>query len=1118
MNKIILLGLFVFPSAAFAFPIAVGVVGAGALGAVFWPVAVLAAALVWVWKQRSASAAVVAVTAIAAIVALLFQKDFVQEHVMSANLFNKADSSFVQPDVPFPFTDLTAQQKSRQGVTPAEFLSGLSQGHFKALKLSTYPSLFTQDGQISVEDLWRDKNKLIDAVQKAGGRVVLIDDFGGIAASVAEAAQRNFGLDLGFLVGGTTGLSRYGWSSLLEPNDPKLVPVESYKSWIEQQGMEVLSITTDREFVEDGWLYGSKTMTLGDAVSNLDSLIQLYKGKQLFLLAFETNDVGATPVLVQLLRSAGVDIHYVLPNEDEILVKEPYFKSYKNDDAIVSLDDAKRFLQHRPDVVFLDFGEKPLKGGVASFTNSYRFLSMQDVAAGKMPAFVASLDPTKAYVGLAFDRRTAYHSLLAGELISRNGGVWLGRFTQPTTLTDEFFNNEDLNSSAEHLVHTVKTAVAREGAKLFANLPVILLPILVMLLTVQGMLSFGKNKHVRASIYCLCTSAVFGVTALACADYPQLANTTGQLQVAMAAGLVLLLVGRRRLNRARIEAMSSYTPELPPKAEYLNEAAQLGYVVPAGCVLAQQDLHAWERGPFGRSQKLIVRSAAFNEASDHGATAGVFDSFIVKGAGEVSSLAIRVLESFRKAGVAGRVLVQPFIEAKYYGVAQFQDDSRAGFIVCEIGSSEAATGGNQSVERFEIPIWDLKSAPKHVRPVARALIKLAQLGATSIEFAISARNHLTLLQVNKDIFRACAVNRFADAADRKVQEVACAHIDPLSAGIVAALSPGNIFAFGNRRFCFVQSVMESKKQQKADLAKLGFISSKVEPEHLMAWLEEHAHLFSSAVDCSDDLGSMVEHVVAALQCAAGAAGRVNRIATTSLALGLADGAIVQRALPTSIIGAKVHSSDKPSWNGHDVQPLAGFNVYNPHPDFSADELASQHLPPSSAFHYIKDTCTALLMIRLGTLMPAITRIVVAGGAQRLLDALGTQCGYWDASVFRDQPQTHAQAPARLREFLKGNLPAKTSWRVPDSGFQGVVSTPDDPVIGGVLLLENCSMDHLPLIAGAGAIVALRGAITSHLMQHAAAKKLPVVIGGAIDPEIQPGDVVRVHASGRVCRA
>ena len=48
-------------------------------------------------------------------------------------------------------------------------------------------------------------------------------------------------------------------------------------------------------------------------------------------------------------------------------------------------------------------------------------IDMEKVARGQMAEELAKLDPTATYAGLGYDRRSSYHSLLAGEYLSEKG-------------------------------------------------------------------------------------------------------------------------------------------------------------------------------------------------------------------------------------------------------------------------------------------------------------------------------------------------------------------------------------------------------------------------------------------------------------------------------------------------------------------------------------------------------------------------------------------------------------------------------------------------------------------------------------------------------------------------
>jgi len=62
------------------------------------------------------------------------------------------------------------------------------------------------------------------------------------------------------------------------------------------------------------------------------------------------------------------------------------------------------------------------------------------------------------------------------------------------------------------------------------------------------------------------------------------------------------------------------------------------------------------------------------------------------------------------------------------------------------------------------------------------------------------------------------------------------------------------------------------------------------------------------------------------------------------------------------------------------------------------------------------------------------------------------------------------------------------------------------------------MDYLPDLQRAVAVIAYKGSVTSHLMQHAAAMKLPVVIGAELPQGLAIGSQVMISGHGEVTRA
>lgn len=1107
--------LLMMPGVASAFPIAVGAAGVGVLGVMALPFALLVAASVWAYKTKGRGLLPLVALLLAAVSFLFLVRDYAQDQEGKAALFTNADASFLSPSIPFPFVEPADQAQSPQAVTPAEFMAGIEKGHFKALKISTYPSLFMQTGQVGVDDFWRNKDLLVNAVNQLGGRVVLVDEYGGIAASVAGAALRNFGLSVGFLQGGTAALSKFGWQQIDsgEKVDGSLVTVPEYKNWISQHpGAYVLGITTDREFVQDGWVFGDRTLTLADLVANYDEIVRQTIGRSIFVVGFETNDTGATPIAVSLLAKAGLDVHYVMPDHDEILIKPAYYDAYPNDTRTVSVEDAERYVLHRDDVEFLDFSERPWPIGVGFLKGRYHHLPMSEVAKGKLASFVAGLDPSKVYIGLAFDRRTAYHALLAGELLSKRGAPWLGRFTEASSLTEPFLTVDDLNTDDEQTAYAVRELGGAIGYWMLGH--GFALAILYGIITALPGIAIRRRRTVRNTLIIALEVIASCFAYQANADYPQTALAYSAFSVANTLGMLLVAYVAWRLNQPPIKAFSQFTQALPPKAALLNVAAERGYAVAKGIVVAVEDLHQLPTAQH-KQGRYIVRSAAMQESASHGATAGLFDSFVCANAADIPGRAIALFDSFSAAGTDGYALVQEYVDGHWYGVIQLQGDEQSPYMVCDIGPAEAVTSGESSAKSFRFPAWDAKQAPREVRAVALALVDLMAAGAYSLEFALTSTGKLIVLQVNQSIFRACAGKRLQSSASKVVVEVGSAHPDPLSAAIVAALSPGHIFAFGTRRFCTVHAKWQTKLTVRNDLLALGFLPHKVKARHLVAWVDRH----SRNTDLTAPSKADVHAVVDAVRNAAESIGRMNRIATSMLSVGRTSSWAGEfRYLASSHVGQMLDQSGKAAWLGMTVSPLSGFAASSNVEDFSDDELSAFLIEAATPEQWVKDATSVMLAIRLAALKPAVMQLIAEGEGQQLIDALESQVGYWGASLQVRESIPAVQHPQKLSDVFSGHTVSARSWRIPADGVSGVVIAHEVGEASGILLIDRCNMSYLPSLSRATAVIARQGSITSHLMQHAAAMKLPVIIGAELPDGLQVGAQVNINPQGEVARA
>lgn len=1096
-----------------AFPIAATAVAGSALGILLWPILAVLVAAGWLYKSKGKALGKVLGALAAFVVFALLHQDFSAGRLVEANLYNPADLGPEDTSIPFSFLSHEAQAKSDQGVSPEEFLNGIKKGHFKALKLSTGPGLFMSEAQVSASEIWADQKVLEDAIKKLGGRVVLIDKHGGIAGSVAELAKKALKLDIGFLEGGTSALSDYGWKSLQGSFDERELPAIGYQKWLSANpDAYILSLTTDREFLTEGWLFGDKTLTLVDFLSHFDVLQKELSGKKIFLAGFETSDIGAAPVALSILQDAGLETYFVKPDPNEVLLKDAYVKAYANNDRLISLDDAKRFILHREDVAFLDFSEKgwPIADRVVG---EYHHFPMHKVAAGDLAQFVEKLDPQMNYIGLGFDRRTSYHSLIAGEMLTNRGAGWLGRFTLPDELTGQFFDNEEFVSSIQTLAYKLKTGMAGLGAKtITANLG---LPLLSMLIASMLLGFWISETNVGRVGFGLTLYFVSEIVFLAYQDYslptPRL-GTLVLLVLVACFGYIYYL--RRKGDVPPITSLSTKRSKLPPKASNLNKAAELGFHVPSGQVFKSRDgsgdICDWPQG------KLIVRSAHSDEAVDHQTTAGLYHSEVIEDRKKIPAAMARILTSNMGRHNVSYVLIQRYVEADFYGVVQFQEDGQSGSIICEAGPHGAVTSGAGATERCVIPMnkAGIADAPKLPKIAARALIKLLQIDAYSVEFAINKSGLLTILQVNTDKTRACAARRLMEIGQKQYLEVQSHHTNPLSAAIVAAMQPGDMIAFGNRRFTRHIPAWRLMLSAWRDTRHFGFKSLTCF-DQMITCVEDEQDKPVYRYEFSGTSVSVVDQVVDRIQYIADTYGRLNRLATAADILGKnsrwRNGG---RILLTSYLGQKWKECGSYARAGIQPMPVGSFNAYGEQ-TFENEDISFVQMKTSSPAAFVKDAATFQMMLELGAMKPALEHIIKHGAADELMAKLGTQVGHWRADL-----ECEVKAPATsqilpLKDLIEGKGGNVLAVRVPPQGIEGPVSLPGAHVDSGILVIPSCNIVYQPLLEDAIAIVAMSGSITSHLMQHASAMGKPVVITPLPAGDLQAGDQVWIDSEGGV---
>jgi phosphohistidine swiveling domain-containing protein len=1103
------------PGSVFAFPIAAGAMAGGALGALMWPVLALLIGSAWLIKTKGRGVGLILAGVGMLFATLLLHKDFTADRIAELNLYNPAQSSWFDQSIPFEFLEPEQQALSRQAVTAAEFLEGLRDGHFKALQLRTSPSLFTTSNQVFASEIWADQSLLKDAVAELGGRVVLVDQHGGIAGSVAELASSALGLELGFLQGGTNALSQYGWEQLQSELDSNELPAIGYQRWVEQNpDAFLLALTTDHEFVSDGWMFGDRTLTLGDLVANFDSLKQEV-GAKAFVAGFETNDIGASAVAINLLKHAGVDTHHVRPDPNEVLVKDPYLKRYQNDDRLLSIDDAKRYMIHRADVAFLDFSEQPweLAGQVAG---AYHHIPLSEVAAGRLEERLGALDPAMNYVGLGFDRRTSYHSLIAGAHLAELGAGWLGRFTLPNVMSQELLTNEEFVSPTQSFAYVVKTGLGKAGAAVLDTVVLFILAGIASAAVLIIMIRCRK-KYVFA-VGSMILYVIFEAFALGLNDYPVNLSRVGSFALLVTGLICVWYLFIKGDDQGSVTPSDNEVTKLPAKAANLKTAEAMGYAVPETVVFsAKRD---YLSAPLEMEGKLIVRSAEPSEAREHATTAGIYYSEIVENAKEAKEALLRVFTSFKTQRHASSALVQKFVEADWYGVVQFQENHNTPELVCEYGSHGAVTSGEGEVHRVVIGLnkHGIASAPKPFGKTAEALIDLLKIDAYSLEFALTKDGKLTLLQVNTDKIRACAVRRFIELRDTEFLEVESKHSNPLSAAIIAAMQPGEMVAYGNRRFIRKVSARMMLKNAMSDVNYFGF-KSLTSFDQMIAWIDDAVHPNTDMYDLTGTSTSVVDQVVARLRYVANSYGRLNRLATAALQIGkTCRWAQPPRMLLTTQLAEKSAEGSVYKLNGTSPFPMTTFNAYEQTPDFTLEALGTKAIRAPSPAAYVKDAATFMMMYELGAMREALDHIIRSGKESELMAKLGTQVGYWLPSLSCEWGGTPRFESLPLQHLIEGRGTDSLAIRLPAEGVSGPVTTPHATVESGILIIPSCSMSYLPLLESAKAIIAQSGSVTSHLMQHAAAMGKPVVIDPRLTGCFEPGEWLSIDKAGKVLRA
>lgn len=1140
MRWISALSLMALPGLAQAFPVVIAGIGGAAFGTLLLPVLLffIAAYFVFGPKRTSRGFNVSALLFCTFVFYGLFVERASEDSYKTANIYTSGAPAEARNDIPFSFMEITEQRNSPQGITAQDLVSDLNDGVVSILRVDIgNGSLFRDLGNgFSVDDAWKNPSALIAAIQNFGRPVVLIDGYGGLAGEMAKGLAAKFGINVGFLIGGTASISPYGWDGLSMDADPHALTVDGYQAWLEKTpDALVIGITTEDEFLRDGWIHGDLTLSMGEFLSGLDRLAEIADGRPVMVSGFETYASGSTWVAVSLLRGKGLDVYFVMPREEEILLKPSYVRSFHNSDRIFGLGDAKRYVLHRPDLAFLDFQSKDDWDRTKRKLPRTFHIDMEDIAKGKLSEWVQSLDPAFTYAGLAYDRRTAYHSKLAGDVLTSNGSRWMGSFIRPEIFSDELFSVPELNGFADKAaisVSHIRHLAGGQVSMLLGSARAVEVLLALISVAITAILARPFSNAVKlASTLVLIT--IFDSIEAGGIEYTDFGFSTHVVLliygVLMAAGHRLIL--NRLMPLFSIEHAGGHRT-LPPKAKLLEAAHRNGFNVKKGYLVTADGLRN-KKILGAATRKMLVRSCGFSESLSSEST-GKYQSIVIEKCQSTQQAVDQVLSIIDSHGKQSCALVQQFVEAKVYGVAMFGVHGEAHTLICESGEYAAVTSGQGDSKRVQVEAWAIGKAPSRERGVFKALVRLNKLvGATSIEWAITRLGTLFILQVNTDESAGAGAMVLLNNINKKFVELPTAHPDPVSSAIIAACAADcEQLSFGNRRFTKVHSTVEGWLILHAELTKvLGRIPKEfpfsfpvvdVLNAYSAAKTIRHSQLEGRIFPLDASPEQLIKQVVNEIENIRDLYGRFNRLATLALDLKAYrhEGKATQRISDTALSGMAVKGwgTSKASDEPIGLAPLVGFDVLTNCQSFEHEYLPTTLLYITDDILWIKDSCAAMLMAELEPIRLVAASIVARGYASHLLSALNRTCGVWSGAERMPFSLHPENTPSRLRDLLSTPIWKATGCiyvhGVPSEGLRCHISTPEAMRDGDALLIDNASMDHLADLERASAVVVRKGAVLSHLMQHARRMGLPIVIGGVL-PHLADRCLVEITVGGQV---
>ncbi|ORL61998.1 hypothetical protein B7H17_20025 [Pseudomonas putida] len=1141
MNRLWLLLLALVTLKAQAFPVVLAGAGALVFGTAFIPLVIVGLGLVlgiklWRMSRPALVALAIAGFMACAVVSILWSESNREE--ILANTLSLGAPAEHTTDIPYPYVSDAEQAQSKRRIAPHEFYELLSKRSVRVVRVDLAPQLFSDFGfGATATQIHDNPSPVVELAKRSEGGVVLVDERGTTAAAIAEALNAQFGARVRFLQGGANALSEYAWDSLDRTGDSHAVMPSDIPAFKAQRNPVIISTTNPDEFLNYGWIHGL-TISLPVFLAGADSIADQLHGKTVLITAAESHYSGDTWILLDMLRARGLDPYFMQPTREELLVKPAYFRPYKNADRYFGASQAFDYVVGDPSVQFLDFQPAVDWARTKNRLPRTHHIDMETVAKGGLTEALAGLDKTKSYVGLAYDRRTFYHSILAGEHLTAVGVKWLGINTEPGRFSRAVLEDQDLIEPAVVFQARAKQSAVQAIGSIYNVIPGSWAWVLCLQFAVCFVCTMLAMHLSRAEV------RIFTFSAISLAVYTfwvAYLETTPVWGSEAALAVVQLLGGvtgwwlvrvRREYLRFGCDAKAV---DLPAKISLLEQAASLGFRVQKGFIVTSQQVG--DLPPWAFAEPIIVRSAALSESSS-AETVGVYDSIVAIGEPAVRAAISNVQRQISEAGEKPYCLLQPYLTKQTFGIAMFGTGSDGHLFICEAGIGNAATSGTGETQRVAVPLWNQAGLTRADRKVRRALLRLHRdLGATSIEWALASSGRLTILQVSTDTLGRPALENVRKQTLRlalpfpQYQRAPVDHGSAVGAAVVAAMAaPGDQCSLGGFRLVRRRSFVAARALQLADivtvLGRLPLAAFSRVPGDLLLQAFE-------AQECArDDIRrtlkislsapdqALAQAIASELEQVSNLYGRFSRIATTAIELKLETiPRGFKRSLLSTVIGNEL-SQLNPGDAVHRFSTLgfASLVTFAPglQPQIDKELISPVIQEVESPLAWIKDKCAVMMMIELGRLRPAIDELCRRGAGDHLLSLLPTYLG--EVPVGFDLSEAEPRSVRGLFDDGEPGIRSKApyAWGVPRSGLDLTLHTPETFTPGSALYLETTDMSHLSLINGAGALIVRSGSVLSHLLQHARRLNIPYVVGAEAEGHI--GKPVRIEESGEVLSA